>query len=246
MAATGGGVSTVIATPSWQTGAGVPSPGTGRYTPDVSFSASAHDGYFACMAAAGGSCVITNGSFSFIAFSGTSAAAPGMAGVAALLDEQLGAPQGNLNPYLYSLAASAPSAFHDATPASSGVGNCVLSVPSVCNNSIPGVSGTAAQPGFPLQIGYDQATGLGSLDVANFIKSFVPTKTTPTVSVGLSTSNITTAQALPVTITVNSSTNYISPLGTVILTSGSYTSIPLSLFSDTRCPGPQPLQFPPI
>jgi len=32
---------------TWQTGAGVPSARTGRYTPDVSFSASSHDGYFA-------------------------------------------------------------------------------------------------------------------------------------------------------------------------------------------------------
>ncbi len=52
VAGTGGGVSAFIPTPSWQVGTGVP--GTaGRYTPDVSFSASVHDGYFACMAAYG-------------------------------------------------------------------------------------------------------------------------------------------------------------------------------------------------
>ena len=49
-ASSGGGVSSYIATPSWQTGTGVPSAKAGRYTPDVAFSAAGHDGYFACMA----------------------------------------------------------------------------------------------------------------------------------------------------------------------------------------------------
>jgi hypothetical protein len=40
VAASGGGVSTVIPTPSWQTGAGMPAARSGRYTPDVAFSAS--------------------------------------------------------------------------------------------------------------------------------------------------------------------------------------------------------------
>src|ERR1019366_6007503 len=64
VAASGGGVSAFIPTPSWQTGTGVP--GTqGRYTPDIAFSTSLHDGYFGCMAAAKGSCVVQNGSFPF-------------------------------------------------------------------------------------------------------------------------------------------------------------------------------------
>lgn len=43
-------------TPPWQTGTGVP--GTqGRYTPDIAFSSSLHDGYFACLAAGGVTCV---------------------------------------------------------------------------------------------------------------------------------------------------------------------------------------------
>ena len=174
VAATGGGVSTVIATPSWQTGTGVPSPGTGRYTPDVSFSSSGHDGYFACMAAiAGGSCVTSGGSFGFIIFSGTSAAAPGMAGVAALLDQKSGTAQGNLNPQLYSLAASVPTAFHDATVSSSGVSGCNLNTASICNNSIPKLSGGGTQAGFLLGTGYDEATGLGSVDVNNLVNAWV-------------------------------------------------------------------------
>ena len=87
VAASGGGVSSVIPTPVWQTGAGVPAARSGRYTPDVAFSAANHDGYFGCLAAAGGTCVAgANGSFPFVVFSGTSASAPLMAGIAALLD----------------------------------------------------------------------------------------------------------------------------------------------------------------
>jgi sugar lactone lactonase YvrE len=165
-AASGGGVSTVIATPSWQSGIGVPAARTGRYTPDVAFSASGHDAYFGCFAAAGGSCVPSDGLYYFEYFYGTSAAAPSMAGVAALLDQMMGSPQGNLNPQLYQMAASTPAAFHDVTVASSGVTGCDINTPSMCNNSAPGPTGlSGGQAGFPLTVGYDEVTGLGSLDV---------------------------------------------------------------------------------
>ncbi len=86
IAGSGGGVSKFIATPSWQTGTGIPAARAGRYTPDVSFSSSGHDGYFICYAVAGGSCVTAG---YFAVFSGTSAAAPGMAGIAALLNAKM-------------------------------------------------------------------------------------------------------------------------------------------------------------
>jgi subtilase family serine protease len=174
VAASGGGVSNVIPTPSWQTGTGVPAARAGRYTPDIAFSASEHDGYFGCFAAAGAGCVTgANGSFSFVAFAGTSAAAPSMAGVAAQLDGQLQAPQGNLNPQLYQMAVTVPTAFHDVTVGSSGVANCDLATPSLCNNSIPGAAGlTGGQAGYPVTAGYDEVTGLGSLNILNFITNF--------------------------------------------------------------------------
>ncbi|MGC1461371.1 MAG: S53 family peptidase [Terracidiphilus sp.] len=196
VAATGGGASTVIATPAWQTGAGVPSPGTGRYTPDVSFSASDHDGYFACMAAASGSCVTTSGGFSFIAFSGTSAAAPSMAGVAALLGQLLGAPQGNLNPQLYSLATSVPLAFHDVTVASSGVSACSVDTASMCDNTIPAATGGSFRPGYLVGDGYDEATGLGSLDVATFIHNYPAAAPLPTATTGAASAITTTSATL--------------------------------------------------
>jgi pseudomonalisin len=169
VAAGGGGVSTFIAKPSWQGGVGVPGDGF-RDVPDVSFTAADHDGYLGCFTAGGGSCVASSSGTEITVFSGTSAAAPGMAGIAALLNTKMGAAQGNLNPLLYKLAASTPAAFHDATLASSGVVGCVVTSPSMCNNSTPG-EGTllGGLAGYTVGTGYDQATGLGSLDVGNFL-----------------------------------------------------------------------------
>ena len=174
VAASGGGVSGVIPTPDWQTGTGVPPARAGRYTPDVAFSASGHDGYFGCFAAGGGSCVTgANGEFPFIAFSGTSAAAPLMAAVAGLLVEGAQGGQGNLNPQLYQLAANTPAVFHDVTVSSSGVANCALPTPSMCNNTIPSATGqSGGQAGYLVTAGYDQVTGLGSLDIASFLENF--------------------------------------------------------------------------
>ena len=204
VAATGGGVSTVIATPSWQTGTGVPSARTGRYTPDISFSASAHDGYFACMAAV--SAAVASQQMAASASSPSlepRQLRPAWPALAALLDQKIGVALGNLNPQLYSLAASTPSVFHDATPASSGVSSCTVNTPSMCNNSIPGASGTAAQAGFQLTAGFDEATGLGSPDGVYFLSDFPVPITTPTVQLTLTPSTgITSADLLQVDVTV--------------------------------------------
>jgi pseudomonalisin len=176
-ASSGGGVSRYVATPAWQEGvAGVPTGNAGRYTPDVSFSSSCREGYFGCMAAGGGSCISGGtGAYTFEIFCGTSAAAPGMAGIAALMDEKMGVPQGNFNPQLYAMPASAPSALHDVTIVSSGVTDCSLSTPSTCNNSVPSATNlTGGQAGYLVGPGFDEVTGLGSLDVQKFLMSYRP------------------------------------------------------------------------
>jgi subtilase family serine protease len=168
-AASGGGVSVYIAKPTWQTGTGVPS-GNFRFVPDVSLPASAHDGYFACLAYNGGNCANNR----FESFSGTSAAAPGFAGIVALINTKVGTAAGNINPLLYSLATSTPSAFHDTTIATSGVSGCAATTPSMCNNSTPGPTTlTGGLSGYLLTTGFDEVTGLGSVDVANLVANAI-------------------------------------------------------------------------
>lgn len=233
VAASGGGVSSYVGTPSWQKGvSGVPAANSGRYTPDVAFAASCREAYFGCMAAAGGSCALdASGSYNFVTFCGTSSAAPGMAGIAALLNQQMGGQaQGNLNPLLYSMQA-APSVFHDVTVASSGVTNCTLNIPSLCNNSIAGAGGlSGGEAGYLVGTGFDEATGLGSLDVQAWINSMA---TPRSVSAGPQTPTFTLSGA-PVTIAAganagNASAITVTPVagftGTVTLTA-KVTSMP--------------------
>lgn len=210
---TGGGV-TKFAKPSWQTGIGVPSDGV-RDVPDLSFSASLHDGYLVCQADQGNDC--SSGTFKYIIY-GTSASSPGMAGIAAMLDQRLGARQGNVNPTLYSLAAKTTNVFHDATPATSGVSTCSTAVPSMCNNSTPSASSlSGGLAGYALTTGYDLATGLGSLDVANFLTAVAGATTSvadATVSLTASANPITTTQTVTFTAAIAGSSSA-TPTGTV-------------------------------
>lgn len=163
---TGGGASAYIAKPSWQTGAGVPADGM-RDVPDVALSSATHDGYVACLAYAGGDCSQQK----FEVFGGTSAAAPGMAGIVALMNTATGSAVGNVNPLLYRLAAdSTNGVFHDVTEATAGVSGCMVSIPSMCNNSTPSATGlTGGLAGFEVAAGFDQSTGWGSVDAAKLI-----------------------------------------------------------------------------
>ena len=194
---TGGGV-TNFAKPSWQAGVGVPADGF-RDVPDVSFTSSFHDGYLVCQADSGNDC--SAGTFKYITF-GTSASSPAMAGIAALLDQKLGARQGNLNPLFYTLAATPSNGvFHDVTVASSGVASCSTDVPSICNNSTPSSTAlTGGLAGYAVGNGYDLATGLGSLDVTNFLAAAAPATTvspaTTKLAISASANPITTAQTV--------------------------------------------------
>src|SRR3984885_13341670 len=239
-ASSGGGVSTYIATPSWQTGTGVP--GTeGRYTPDIAFSSSGHDGYFGCLAASGGAhpgnCVVSNGEFYFEYFYGTSAAAPDMAGITALLNQKLGGPQGELNQRLYQLAANPTNTiFHDVTVATSGVSGCVITTPSMCNNSTPSPTGmTGGLSGYLVTAGFDEVTGLGSIDAGNFLNNYFPGSATTTTLI----SNLNPAtQGVAVTFTAAVTTTGTNPpTGTLSLNDG------LTSIGTATVNGSQPVTF---
>ena len=79
-----------------------------RRYPDVSFTAALHDGYLV---------VFSSGMY---VTGGTSASAPAMAGLLALLNQHQAAKGfqsqpglGNINPQLYRLSQAAPSVYHD-------------------------------------------------------------------------------------------------------------------------------------
>jgi hypothetical protein len=159
----GGGASAYFSKPTWQTGTGVPNDNA-RDVPDLSLNASFfHDGSLMCLQ---GSCVsgFRDGDQDLRVGGGTSVAAPCFAGIVALINQKMNTPngQGNLNPILYSMAATTPAAFHDITTG---------------NNMVPCLAGTADCPnggeiGYSAGIGYDQASGLGSIDAFNLVSAW--------------------------------------------------------------------------
>ncbi len=186
-----GGVSTLYATPSWQTGAGVPSvdPNTTnqhhRYIPDVSLSAAGHDPYV----------VVLNGGM--IGVSGTSASAPAFAGIMALVNQHLGTSVGNPATTLYSMNAQYPSAFHDvvggnnAVPCTVGSAHCTATSSSI---------GTMA--GWSAGAGYDLATGLGSVNAYNLVMNWPQPAKTAAVSISSLSPNPMTGSAVSQILTI--------------------------------------------
>jgi pseudomonalisin len=171
--ASGGGASIVYAKPSWQAGTGVPADGK-RDVPDVALSSAGHDGYL----------IFQNGELYVVG--GTSAAAPSFAGVMALVVENTAARQGNANVVFYSLAskqrAGGASVFHTIT---------------IGNNSVPG------QAGFNATAGYDQATGLGSIDGSVLVDHWAGATTPPSFHATVSASSLSVTGGSSNSVTLN-------------------------------------------
>ena len=167
--ASGGGASILVSKPSWQSGTGVPNDNA-RDVPDLAFTASAnHDGLLVCQPPKSATpsvltCVngFRNSDSGLNVIGGTSAGAPTLAGLIALLVQKTGGRVGNINPNLYSLAAISTNAFHDITSGS----NIVTCQVGSKNCSASG------QMGYSSGVGYDQATGLGSLDALNWVQEW--------------------------------------------------------------------------
>ncbi len=151
--ASGGGASALVAKPSYQSAPGVPTDGA-RDQPDIALLASPSQvGYV----------MILEGQVEVSG--GTSGSAPSWAGIVALLNDALRIDgYGPLNTTLYTFARReyaehGAAVFHDITQG---------------NNSLDGVVGYAAGPG------YDLATGLGSPDVALLAQALNAAAATPT------------------------------------------------------------------
>jgi subtilase family serine protease len=247
LSAGGGGASALWPKPSWQTGVpGIPSDGH-RDVPDISLNASPdHDGYLYCTQ------VLTQGSPNTYVSScqansfrladgsqsdnnglqvvgGTSAAAPTFSGMLAIIEQKLGSGGGlgNINPALYTMAATAAtyaSAFHDITVGNNQV-PCAPGSPNCPTGSNPVI-------GYAAGAGYDLATGLGSVDANNLATSFAAlvattgTKTTLTAAPGTA---VVINEQVTFTATVAPNTLTTAPTGTVTFTVDGAAQPPVAL-----------------
>jgi uncharacterized protein (TIGR03437 family) len=207
LASGGGGASIFFSKPAWQNGPGIPNDNA-RDVPDVAFTASwDHDPYLLKMEGEWQ----PNG--------GTSAATPLFAGILTLLNQYLaanGKPSGlgNINPTLYHLAQTTTGIFHDVT---------------VGSNIVPCQAGstkcTTGSYGFSTGPGYDQATGLGSVDVNNLVTQWAGGGSTPaaiatTTIVRANPPSIVAGASTVLTATVRAASGTASPAGQVSFNSG--------------------------
>ena len=194
-----GAPSTIYSKPPWQTSLlGVPSNNV-RNLPDVSLFSSSGiwgHGYIFCFSDPGNGGNGCSGSPStWNGAGGTSFAAPIWAGIQALINAHVaGARQGLPNVRLYALAATEYGTNGSSTCNSSNgntVGaSCVFYDVRFGDNDAPCVGGSpncydpsgtygvlststaSYQPAYPTQTGWDFATGIGTVNVANLVKSW--------------------------------------------------------------------------
>lgn len=202
LSASGGGSSIYFTKPPWQTGTGVPADGK-RDVPDLSIAASPnHDGYLVCSedgsnGAIQPSCTAgfrTGAGGILTVIGGTSVGAPTFSAILALVNQQLGSTGlGNVNSDLYTFAASNSSPFHDVT-----TGNNMVP----CTTGTPNCPAGTTQIGFSAGTGYDQVTGLGSVDADKLATAWAAT-TTPQFTLTPNPTTYQIAQGSSVDATVN-------------------------------------------
>ncbi len=168
--ASGGGASTYYAKPSWQVCQGVPNDGK-RDLPDVSLNADPDSTAYLVYTCNDDSSVCASNSYGLWAYGGTSCATPAFAGIMALIVQSLGGEsQGNANTIFYQLGktqyagSSTSTVFNDITSGNNGF------VGSGYNNNGKTVDWNL--PGYSCATGYDQVTGLGSVDATNFVMAY--------------------------------------------------------------------------
>ncbi len=214
--------------PSWQTGGSLNIPADGvRDLPDLSlFAAFGQEPatWLVCWTVTESGQTVScapdaSGNFEFFGIGGTSAAAPAFAGMLALVSQsQGGARLGQANYVLYNLANQASvygSAFHDVTTGNNSV-YCVANSPDCGTNLF--------ETGYNAGVDYDQASGLGSVDVTQLINdwtmaTFTPSTTSFTINGGTAPVSITHGQAVTLSATVAASGAAGTPTGDVAIVS---------------------------
>jgi hypothetical protein len=263
------------AAPVWQQGFASMNATSKRHVPDVSFFSGAGlwgSAYPFCEADATTStiCVNNNGSMSVMMAGGTSFAAPAFAGVVALLNEQQGGRQGNINKYLYALAAkqfadstlsancqsgsssdSSSCIFHDVVTGSIAVpcqiGTLVDLASSTNCTAAASDDSYGITPGYVASSGYDAATGLGSINVANLFSNWgsvvglnSASQTTHTIAGATSVTYGSTASA---TINVKAATGTVTPTGATSLMSIESTGSTLAAAANYLTSGTAQVSF---
>jgi subtilase family serine protease len=228
LAAGGGGASVFNAKPSWQSTSitGVPND-SARDVPDVALSAAGHDAYLLCLEA---SCVQSElDQSSFAGVEGTSASAPSFAGILALVYEKMatvqvpsGARQGQADYVLYPLAKAqqtAGTACNASLGTSLPASACVFNDVTVGNNSVPGEAGYPNGV-YASTVGYDQATGLGSVNITNLVNAWANATfnaTTTSLKLNGGTTPITVTHGASVNVSIGVKANTGTPSGDVSL-----------------------------
>ncbi|MGP8270099.1 MAG: protease pro-enzyme activation domain-containing protein [Terracidiphilus sp.] len=230
-----GGVSSVYSKPSWQTGTGVPADGK-RDLPDVSLmSGDGNDsaGWLVCTddpTTYQGQTVTedcetqSDGYFFFAGYGGTSTAAPTFAGILALVEQKTGGRLGQAAAQLQELynlsnGSHASSIFHDVTVGNNSV-PCFSGSPDCVQNA----AGHYFESGYNTTVGYDLATGLGSVDATQLVNywSSLSGSMAANVNANPTPNPVTTVEALSVQVSVTGGSG--TATGTVTLSGGGYSS----------------------
>ena len=176
--ATGGGLSSIYAKPAWQFGLGVLPDGK-RDLPDMSLVAAIQEPY------------LIYGDNQWMGSGGTSASTPVFAGMLALVTQKTGRPLGLVNPTLYTLAYSqryraGAAVFHDTTKG---------------DNTVPGVTG------YPSVVGYDMATGLGSVDANQLVGHWSEGATPPAMQLAAHSTAVSVVPGFSATLGLSTRMN---------------------------------------
>jgi hypothetical protein len=175
-----------------------------------------------------GPCSTTPGFVDIVGVGGTSSAAPTFAGIMALVNQKMAAPQGNANYVLYNLAKSSGQTALSCSSSSGPAAGCIFNDVTKGNNSVPcsgttqncsntqnsgafGVLETLNTLGLPsgtlafnAETGLDMATGLGSVNAANLVSNWpaVGAFTSTATTLCLSTAATTVSTCTPGAITI--------------------------------------------
>src|SRR6266566_3272462 len=216
------------AKPSWQNVLGNPTDGQ-RDTPDVSLFAAdglwSHYYVFCWTDTAHGGAACGPDPSAWSGAGGTSFSSPIMAGIQALINQKAGGPQGNPAPVYYQLAAgeygssgssscnsdngntvASNCIFYDVTSGDMDVDcagpNCYLADGSV---GVLSTSNSAFAPAYGTHVGWDFATGIGTVNAANLVNNWPSSAPQPGFTLSASPSSVTFLQGASglTTITIN-------------------------------------------